>query len=136
MTQRMDTGRLRDAAGLQRRAEGALHAALIHRLRGRSEGHARVCRRWKEPHRMPMQAPILPPQLQGTAWQRYIAILPTFAVPNIEELAGTIHVLHVQVNTLAQAQATGINRRQTDAIARAVQAAQNLMHFLNAEDDR
>ena len=127
----MHAGSFLNATLLQRGAKSPLHTALAHRLGG--------CRhtlpRWKKPYPVTVGDPVGSQHLKRTLWQWDISIFRPFTQSNVQELAGTVDIRHLQLDTFLQAQATGVNGAQTDPVVRPSQATQNAAHFLAAEND-
>ncbi len=62
--------------------------------------------------------------------QRHIAIFRPFAQAHVQELAGTVDIRHLQLDTFRQAQATGVNGTQADPVVRPSQRARILQKAL------
>ena len=128
----MDAGSLLNATLLQRGAKSPLHAALAHW----PGGWRHTLLRRKKPHRMMVADPVGSQHLKRTLGQWDIAILCPFAQSNVQELADTVDMRHLQLDTFLQAQATGVNGAQADPVVRSSQAIENAVHLFLAEHDR
>ena len=73
---------------------------------------------------------------EGSFGQGHIAILAAFAVVDMEEHTGAVHILHPEVDTLVQAQAAGVDGGQAGAIALQADQVKDAAHLFDAEDDR
>jgi len=125
-----------DAAGLEGEAEGALQGRRAHRFGGRGGAlTARALGGEQEP-RMPVASPALAQQQEGALRQGDIAVAIALASADMDQQALSVDVVHLQVEGLAQAQPTGVDRAQRDAMVQGRHRRQDLAHLRAGEDDR
>ena len=125
-----------DAACLPSGAQGVLHALARHGGGCRGQRDPAPARRRNKPHRVAVGFPGLAEPLQGLVGQRHRAVLGPVATAHVDKPAGTLPVGNLQVGALWQAQATGVNRRQTGPLPRQPPTREARVHCLEAEDDR
>ena len=114
--QRMDVRGLLHAAGLEGQAEAALQRGAAHGFGGGGGPLATVAFGGKEQRGMPMRFPVFPQALKGDFGQRHVAVLIALATADVEEHAFGIDVADLEAQAFAQAQASGVNEQQTDAL--------------------
>jgi hypothetical protein len=136
MAQGMNVRGLFDAAGLQRKAEGALERGAGHRLGGGAGALPAEPFGGKEQGGMTMCFPQLAQTQECALGQRHVTILIAFALADVEEHAFRIDVAHLQLETLSQTQAAGIEGEEGDAMIQGGNTGQNAPHLRSREDDR
>src|SRR6266542_7013139 len=113
----MDGSPLTDPSGLYSVAESFLETAFVHRHAGvllvtrRSAG--------EQPDRVTVEAPVGAQQGQGAWRQGDGAVLVAFAAANMQLHARAVNLGDLQPHAFEQAQATGIDHTQADAVVRA-----------------
>jgi len=124
-----------DAAGLEREAEGALERGAAHGFSGRGGALSTVTLGGKEQRGVPMRFPLFPQELERAFGQRDVTILIALAGADVKEHPLGVNVADLEVQAFAQAQATGINGDETDAMVQGGHASQDAAHFGGGEDD-
>ena len=125
-----------DAAVLEGGAERVLNAASGHRVGGGGQTDPPTTGRWEDPDRVAVTEPIRPKPFQRALGQRDRAIFPAFAMPDVDDPTGAVAIGGLKMGSFLKAQATGIDRGQTHAVARESDAAQNPSNLFQAQDHR
>ncbi len=94
------------------------------------------CLDLKEPKYVSVLFPLFTQQRQSLFGQRYVPVFIALGLANIDESPITVDILNFQVCAFGQAQATGIDRGQTNPIARQPNAVQKFVNFITTEYDR
>jgi len=85
---------------------------------------------------MLMEGPVAAQFLIEAGGQRHDAILMALALSNEQFVFLATHVVNGQTETLAQAQAAGVDRGQTGAVVRDAHTAQGPSHLVTPKDHR
>ena len=88
----------------------------------------------KQPDRMAVGHPILAQHVQGALGQRHIAIFVALAASDVDEHPGTVEVGDLQPDAFAQAQATGIDRRQAQPVMGQPDGLKQALHLVGGQD--
>ena len=75
-------------------------------------------------------------QFQGALGQGNIAVAVAFAAADVEQHAPGIDVAHLQAQTLAQAQSTGVDGSQANVMIKALDFGENIADLRSGENDR
>ncbi len=129
MPQGMHRGILVNPGLFERIFEGDLHRGPGDGIRWFSEPAAAGGR--KEPDRVAMGFPELAQKIERPFRERYIAILGPLAV-HMQKFSGTVDVADFKGGAFLEAQATGINGGQTNAVARQLNVAEYTPDLLDA----
>ena len=129
MAQRVRMRCLFDSAGTEGDSEGALQGGAGHRLGGRAGALAAVAFGGKEQGRMTMGFPLLAQEEQSALGQGNVAILITFAAADVEELALGIDVGDLEIQTFAEAQPSGVDGVEADAMVQGGNHGQDAANF-------
>src|SRR3954466_13760698 len=120
MAQGVNTGRFRHASCLARLLKGTTHTGGCNRRRGRVRLLAGAGSSRKQPDRIAMGAPLATEQGEGARGQRDVAILQTLAAAYLQLHARAVDPTDLEVDTFADAQATGGDGGQASVIRRVV----------------
>ena len=129
VAQGVDVGLLFDAAGFERQPEGALEGGAAHRFGGRAGAQAAVTFGGEEEGGMAMTFPLLAQQQQSPFGQWDVAVLITFAAPDVKEHAFGVDVADLETQALAQAQAAGVDGGEADAMIQGGNGRENAAHL-------
>jgi hypothetical protein len=113
VAQRMNMGGLFDAAGAQGQTEAASERGAAHRRGRGGSAQAAVAFGRKEPARMAVGAPELAQQFESALGQGHVAVPVAFSRPDVQEHAFGINVADLQLEPLAQASRTLVQRGST-----------------------
>ena len=136
VAQTMDMHGFFDAAGAQGLTEGPLERRAGHRLRRGGRPQTTVAFAGEQEPGMAMGTPDLPEQFQSALRQGYVAVTVAFARTDVQEHTFGIDIPDFQLESLPQAQATGIDRGQGHPMIQEQNLADNRAHFGGGEDDR
>jgi hypothetical protein len=135
VAQGVDVRRLFDATGLEGQAEGPLQRGAAHRFSGGGGPQTAVTFGGKKQRRMTMTFPLLAQEQQRALGQRDVTVLIAFATADVQEHAFGINVANLEVQTLTQAQAAGVNGDQADALIQRGNVGQDATRFSGREHD-
>src|SRR6266508_6108603 len=127
MSEGMHGGSFVDPSFLQGCLEGALHPAFTHGLLALSYG------RGKHPEWMAMSQPVLAQHFQTSHGQGDTAILASFPLLDMQQLAFPIDLFDLQLHPFQQTQPTGVDRGETNSIWATMDMCQDTAHFCPAE---
>ena len=116
--------------------ERALHTALGHGCGGGRSADPPTTGRRADQDWMAMRDPRLATQWPRTMWPGNITIFPTFTTPDVDKPARTSKRWDLQRGALLQAQTTGVDRGEADAVAGASDTAEPPSNLFEAEDHR
>jgi hypothetical protein len=81
-----------------------------------------------------MRDPRLAKPWQRTMWQGHITIFPALTTTDVDQHARTINMWDLQLGALLQAQPTGVEGGEADAVAEPSDTAENRSHLFGAQD--
>ena len=135
VAQGMDVRLLFDAGGVEGQAESALQGGAAHWFGGGAGAQTAVTFGGKEQRGMTMRFPLLAQKQQGALGQRDVTVLIALAAPDVQEHAFGIDVRDLEPQTFAQAQATGVDGDETDAMIQGGNGGEDAAHFGAGEHD-
>ncbi len=91
--------------------------------------------RREEPDRVAMNAPVMTQHIQAGIRERHIAIFVAFGLMNVQHFTLTIDVTDFQARSFQQAQATGIDRGQANAVMMKLHSLENTAYFFHTQHD-
>jgi len=128
-------GAFLDAAGLEAEAEGTLEGGAAHGLGGGGRPLAAVALGGEQEPGMLVGSPELAQPEQGALGQRHVTVPIALAGADVQEGAFAVDITDLQAQALAQAQAAGVDRGQSDPMVEGFDAAQDLTDLGGGEDD-
>ena len=131
----VNVGGFLDAAGTQSQAEATLERAAAHRLGGGGRALAAVTFGWEEEAGMAMALPACTEQQEGALREGDVTVTVALAATDVQEHALRVNVADLQVQALAQAQATGIDGDQGDAVVQRRHRGEDATDLRGGQDD-
>lgn len=135
VAKRVDMSFLFDAALFECFAKSQLQGASVHRCGGRGSSGSAPSSGREEEVWVTMSSPELAQQIQSAEGQRNVTIPIAFATADMEQHPFTVNVFNLQSQTVAQAQAAGIDRGQTDPVIQRLDRTEDLADFRCREHD-
>jgi hypothetical protein len=131
---RMDMRGLADAAGFEREAKGALEGGAAEGFGGGLGALATLALGGKEQRRMFMAFPLFAQEQERAHRQGHVAVLVAFAGADVQEHPSGVNVGDFQAQTFAQAQATGVDGGEANAMIQGGHRGEHPAHFGGGED--
>jgi len=135
MTQGVDVRRFGDAGGQEGEPEGALERGAGHRFGRGARPASTVPLGGEEEGRMAVRFPLLSQELQRALGQRDVTIRIALAGADVQEHALGIDIANLEAQPFPQAQATGVNGAEANAMIQGGDGGQNAAHLGGGEHD-
>ena len=129
VAQRMDVGLFFDAAGFEGQAESALEGGAAHGFGGAGGAQTAMTLGGKEKDGMAMGFPLFAQEQKCALGQRDVTVVIALASADVQEHTAGINVGDLEAQAFPQAQATGVDSDETNAMVQQGNFRQDAAHF-------